>query len=126
MNFSQKDIQQIESKGLTIDKVNSQIQYFKKGISYANLVSAATLNNGIIKLTHNQEKELVSYFEKSKEKKSVVKFIPASGAATRMFRFLFQFLADYNPYSESINAYINRTKAKDLSLFLVGIDKFPF
>lgn len=126
MNFSQKDIQQIESKGLTIDKVNSQIQYFKKGISYANLVSAATLNNGIIKLTHNQEKELVFYFEKSKEKKLVVKFIPASGAATRMFRFLFQFLADYNPYSESINAYINRTKAKDLSLFLVGIDKFPF
>jgi hypothetical protein len=52
--------------------------------------------------------------------------VPASGAATRMFKFLFQFLAEYNPEKESINSYINKNKAKDLSVFLVGLEKLPF
>ena len=55
-----------------------------------------------------------------------MKFVPASGAATRMFNFLFQFLKNYNAEEESINSYINRNKASELSLFFVGLDKFPF
>ena len=43
-----------------------------------------------------------------------------------MFKFLFQFLDEYNPEIGSINAFINRNKAKELSLFFVGLEKFPF
>ena len=57
---------------------------------------------------------------------SIIKFVPASGAATRMFKFLFDFLETYNIKKESLNSYINKQKATELSLFLVGLEKFPF
>ena len=41
-------------------------------------------------------------------------------------KFFFQFLEKYNPEIESINAYINKNKANDISLFYVGLEKFPF
>ena len=126
MNFTQNDIKQIKKKGLTIDMVNYQIETFKKGIPFTNLVSVATIGDGILKLDGNQEKEYSLLFESKQANISIVKFIPASGAATRMFKFLYQFLEDYNPQIETINAYINRHKAKEMSLFLVGLEKFPF
>ena len=52
--------------------------------------------------------------------------MPASGAATRMFKFLFEFLEEYNPTQETLNAFINRKNASQLSIFLIGIEKFPF
>ena len=50
MSFTEKDIKQIESKGLTIEKVMNQMNLFKTGIPFANLVSAATIGDGIIRL----------------------------------------------------------------------------
>jgi len=126
VKFTQNDINQIEGKGLNIEKVIAQIDVFKKGIPFTNLVSAATIGEGILQLDSKEEKEYVSLFESEQSDISLVKFIPASGAATRMFKFLFQFLEEYNPKNETINAYINREKAKDMSLFLVGLEKFPF
>ena len=52
--------------------------------------------------------------------------MPASGAASRMFKFLNEFLLDFDPQQETINAYINRKKDKNLPTFLAGIEKFPF
>ena len=56
----------------------------------------------------------------------MVKFVPASGAATRMFKTLFTFLKEYDPLKESINSYINKNQVKELSLFFVGLEKLPF
>ena len=124
--FSEKDIKQIESKGLTLQKINEQIQIFETGLPFINIKDAATVGNGIIELTNEQKQHFINYYDKKRDKISIVKFVPASGAATRMFKFLFQFLIDYNAEKESINSYINRNKAQELSLFLVGLDKFPF
>lgn len=126
MNFTEKDIKQIEDKGLTLIDVNRQITQFKDGISYTNIYGAATLDHGIIKLNEDLIDRSVSFFESKKNETSLLKFVPASGAATRMFKFLFKFIKDYNPKKESINSYINKNKAKDLSLFVIGIEKFPF
>jgi hypothetical protein len=54
------------------------------------------------------------------------KFVPASGAASRMFKFLNEFLNEFDIENESINAYINRKKANNLLIFLAGMEKFPF
>ena len=124
--FSAKDIKQIESKGLTLEKVEGQIQTFKTGIEYINIKDVATLGNGIIQLSDDQKNHYISYFDSKRDNISMIKFVPASGAATRMFKFLFQFLKDYDIIKESINAYINRHKALELSLFFVGLEKFPF
>ncbi|MDO1501829.1 DUF4301 family protein [Winogradskyella maritima] len=126
MHLKDSDIKYITDKGLTLDQVESQLQILKKGVPFSNIKEAATLNNGIIVLTpEHQELYLSSYSEKI-QGKSVIKFVPASGAATRMFKFLYRFLDEFNPNEQSLNFYINKNKAKDLSLFLVGLEKFPF
>ncbi|WP_040280483.1 DUF4301 family protein [Psychroserpens damuponensis] len=126
MKFTEKDIKQIESKGLTVEQVNAQIRLFENGLPFANLVSEATIGNGILKLSQEETNHFISKFDAERNKYSILKFVPASGAATRMFKFLFAFLDAYNIDQGSINYYINRTKNKDLSLFFVGLEKFPF
>lgn len=126
MKFTEKDIQHFKSIGLTVEDVNRQIETFKSGFNYSNIHSAATIGDGIRALNASIIAEALSVFESKKETISIVKFVPASGAATRMFKFLFQFLQDYNPLIQSLNAYINRNNLKELPLFLVGLEKFPF
>ena len=126
MNFSELDIKQIDRKGLTLKKVMRQIKLFEDGLSYINLVSEATINNGITRLTPDEIEHYISCFETKKDELTILKFVPASGAATRMFKFLFTFLEEYDINKESINSYINRHKNKDLYIFFIGLEKFPF
>jgi hypothetical protein len=124
--FTSEDKKQIKDKGLTIAEVEQQLSVFEEGIPFSNLVAAATIENGIISLDDDLVDKYVSIFDASKNNISSIKFVPASGAATRMFKFLFKFVRDYNPTRESLNAYINKSKLSELSLFVFGMDKLPF
>ncbi len=126
MSFTKKDIEQIERKGLTLEKVKRQISLFKAGIPFTNIVEAATIDNGITKLDDDLITTSTLFFEDRKDNVALLKFVPASGAATRMFKFLFKFIKEYNTAQESVNSYINRNNLKDLALFIVGVEKFPF
>jgi len=126
MNFSDKELKQIEQQGLTSKKVKKQLELFENGLPFSNLVSAAILKDGIIKLSEKEQAKSIAVFEAKKNDISILKFVPASGAATRMFKFLFSFLDDYQPKKESINSYINSKKDSELSLFFIGLEKFPF
>lgn len=126
MKFTEKDIQQIETHGLTLDEVQKQVRLFKNGINYSNIHSAATIGNGIVEVSYKEVDDLVKFFDSKKNEISIEKFVPASGAATRMFKFLFDFLKEYNPVIQSLNAFINRNTLKDLPLFLIALEKFPF
>ena len=126
MNFNQSDIDQIEKKGLTVKKILAQIALFKKGVPFISLDSAATIDNGILSFSKDEIEELIKLFNAKKDTISMVKFVPASGAATRMFKTLFTFLKEYDPLKESINSYINKNQVKELSLFFVGLEKLPF
>lgn len=122
----EKDNIQIENKGLTVGKVKEQIQLFKDGLPFVNLESAATSDNGILKLSNDEKQHLIELFDVRRNENSILKFVPASGAATRMFKSLFKFIETFNPEKETLNAYINREKESNLSLFFVGLEKFPF
>lgn len=126
MNFSEQDIQQIENEGLTLNDIKSQISLFKKGMSHADLVAAAEVNNGILQLSEEEIDHYSNFYETNSKNLEIIKFVPASGAATRMFKFLYKFLSNYNPEEQSVNSFINKNKLKDLSVFLVGLEKFPF
>lgn len=124
--FSNKDIHQIEKKGLSVKKVNSQIDLFTTGLPFVNLQSAATINNGILKLSKEEKETFIQLFDQERNNYSIIKFVPASGAATRMFKSFFSFLENYNPDEETLNSYINRTKETLLAVFFVGLEKLPF
>ncbi|MCK8520841.1 DUF4301 family protein [Aquimarina sp. D1M17] len=126
MNITDKDIKLIKSKGLTVDKVFSQIETFKNEIPFVALRSAATLNNGILKFSEHYQSELSKLYDSRSGDLDTIKFVPASGAATRMFKDLFRFLDNYNCEKESLNSYTNLEKADAIRLFLIGLEKFPF
>jgi nicotinamide riboside kinase len=124
--FSSADFVQIYNHGIPFDKILKQLEIFKNGILKSNLISPATINNGILSLSETEFEEKANFFDLQKEKLKLKKFVPASGAASRMFKFLTAFLNDFDIKKETINAYINRKKDSDLSIFIVAMDKFPF
>ncbi len=126
MKFTKEQLEQINKKGLTLSKVESQINLFKQGLPFINLNAAAVPNHGILQIDDNDKEDLIKSYDSKRADISILKFVPASGAATRMFKFLFKFFEDYKPNNESINSYINRKKASELSIFFVGINKLPF
>ncbi len=126
MSLSGKDIKQIQNRGLTVEQVNAQIEIFTKGLPYVNIESAATVGNGILKLSDSEQEYFIDYFENKRHSVSFIKFVPSSGAATRMFKFLFDFLKIFSIQEETINAYVNKHNASDLAMFFVGIKSFPF
>lgn len=126
MGFSSLDFFQIYEHGIPLEKLKKQLKIFKEGVSKCILVSPATLSNGIFKLSDSDFEQKVSIFKSNKDKFKLEKFVPASGAASRMFQFLITFLNEFDFGNESINAYINRKKDAELSLFIIGMDKFSF
>lgn len=95
--YSQKDISQIANRGCTPEKVSRQIENFKSGFPHLKITEAASEYHGIIILSEQKKQEFINLFEqKVSEGLSLVKFVPASGAATRMFKNLFAALEDLN------------------------------
>lgn len=90
--FSNTDTEQIKNHGLTVDAVAAQMADFARGFPYADITAPATVGNGIIELTDADISRYTDVYAASADGKKVVKFVPASGAATRMFRDLFEFL----------------------------------
>ena len=90
--FSSTDIEQIKNHGLTPDAVATQMADFARGFPYADVSAAATIGNGIIKMSDADIARYSKIYANAQSHKKVVKFVPASGAATRMFRDLFEFM----------------------------------
>ena len=126
LGLSSSDFIYIQEYGIPIVTIQKQLNFFKEGIPKADLVSPATLSNGILKLSEKDFLEKASFFDANKSGLKLNKFVPASGAASRMFKFLNEFLNEFDLENESINAYINQKKANKLAVFIVGMEKFPF
>lgn len=124
--FSEADLKYIVERGNSLDKIMQQLHYFKNGIPKINLHKSATVNDGIWKLNEKEQQHFVHYFDSNKTKFIIEKFVPASGAATRMFQFLNEFLNNFNPEEDTITSYINKFNEQNLNIFIVGIRNFPF
>lgn len=126
MEITETDKVQLENLGISKDKVKEQIETFKEGIPFVRLEKAAIVSRGISKFSEAREKTLIDIFDKANDQISLLKFIPASGAASRMFKAMFNFLDAYDPKKESLDAYIERTQDKEVATFFEGYHKFAF
>lgn len=126
MGLSEQDFEQIREHGVSLENIKKELAIFKKGIAKMELLEAATVGNGILKLTDADFVEKANFFDEHKSDLKLLKFVPASGAASRMFKFLTAFLNEFNIEKETINAYINRKKDTKLPVFIVGMEKLPF
>lgn len=126
MDFSEKDSIQLSQKGISKDKVLDQIEIFKEGIPFVVLEKAAVVNEGISRFSDHDLQKLIRKFEASKNELSLLKFVPASGAASRMFKSLFNFLETFDPKTETLQAYLSRTKDTAIASFFEGYQKLAF
>ena len=90
--FTSEDFRQLHLKGIGMDVVEQQLEYFRNGFPFLQLDRAATISDGIHRLTAGETENLENFYEKNLGQRKVFKFVPASGAATRMFKALYEFL----------------------------------
>ncbi len=90
MNFTEKDLKQITGRQSNLALVEKQIQNFVEGFPYIKAHRPATISDGIRKLTDEELSKYVANFDLQSSKKTLVKFVPASGAASRMFKSLYE------------------------------------
>lgn len=113
--FTERDFEQMASLGKNVGEVNGELARFEKGFPFIEIVRSASVGDGILRFS---EDECLRYMETGEKSVSTVtKFVPASGAATRMFKDLFTGLDDLRSGREP--------GAKALS-FIKDFRKFPF
>lgn len=122
--WEEEDLLQMKAKGIQKEQVEKQLQEFKNGIAFENLKAPACIGNGIIKLEKSQLNSWIDSFKGSSLKK--MKFIPASGAATRMFKSLFFFLEKFDPKKQNLKEFIAKTGKNELTQFFEQLESFPF
>ncbi len=96
--FTPEDLDLFAEKGIDVHTVEEQLASFKSGFPFLRILSSASVGNGILSLDEQQTQYYLDLWEGYlKDNHKVVKFVPASGAASRMFKDLFAFLsADYS------------------------------
>ena len=96
--LTQQDLQQLAQKGITEEQIKTQLDEFKTGFPFLRLEAAAAVGHGIVAPADDERKCYIEAWNSYKaEGKKIVKFVPASGAASRMFKDMFAFLnADYD------------------------------
>ncbi|SHG20178.1 DUF4301 family protein [Dysgonomonas macrotermitis] len=100
--FTDQDKSLLEEKGISIEEIGKQIACFEEGISFLEITGIATLDKGIVQLNDEQKREFVSLWDDYCQTNcDIMKFVPASGAASRMFKDVFEFKDQINAIPEA-------------------------
>jgi hypothetical protein len=125
-SFTDRDLKQIAEMGLTPEKVLSQIESFRKGFPYARLNRPCTVGDGIYVLSRTDVERHAEGYAEAALLGRARKFVPASGAASRMFK---AFLAVNSLYERITDEEISRERDSDhrsVQEFVRGLKRFAF
>ena len=116
--LSQEDLAYIEERGMDAAQVEAQLKRFETGFPYLKIKDAARQGQGITVLTPQEEDEAIARWKQFlADGGDVCKFVPASGAASRMFKALFSFVdGDADVPAEG----------SDVAALIENIDKLAF
>ena len=114
MNFTQQDLEQLSARGISVQKAEEQLKCFQTGFPVLDIIEPAALHKGVISPSVAERKEYIAAWQQYlAEGHKVLKFVPASGAASRMFKNLFEYLD-------------NGVETPFIREFLDNISKFAF
>lgn len=96
--FTQQDLDLLQEKQITQSVIENQLNAFKTGFPYLPIIGAASIGKGILRISGKEEEDFLSGWKTYiNSDKKIIKFVPASGAASRMFKDLYAFLnANYD------------------------------
>ena len=117
MKLTAEDRQLLSEKGITDTQLEAQLACFRKGFPYMDIIAPASVHKGIMPLTDEEREAYTHMWDAYRtENRTILKFVPASGAASRMFKDMFAFLT----------APHEVPKSEFEKQFFAGIDRFAF
>lgn len=109
MKITPEDEKQLAERGLTLADLFGQIQLFSKDIQPVRIEKPCLVGDGIVQLSGIECNHYAALFEKNSPPLSMLKFVPASGAASRMFKHLHNYSPDSdNDLTEEFILHFNR------------------
>lgn len=111
--FTHEEITQIEAHGLSVAAVEKQIENFRNGFPSLPVVRAAAGGDGVKQFDAESVAEREAYYTDNLRDLKTIKFVPASGAATRMFKELFEYVNDDK-------------RTAGIDKLIVNLEKFAF
>ena len=127
--FTEEDKKQIKARGMTTEEVISQIEIFRKGFAYSRLLRPCTLGDGITLLQESDLTRLGNSYAETNLSGRAIKFVPASGAASRMFKVLLTFNNRYEKIDEKdiiVEDEKGDPEHRVFLQFMRGINRFAF
>ncbi len=111
IQFTENDLTYLQNRGSDPEKVEKQFSYFFKGFPYARLNRIATISDGIVQLNNQKLDHFIQYYDQQCGENKVTKFVPASGAASRMFKDLYDALkSDGHVYEPKVEHFLHNLK----------------
>lgn len=120
IKFTQKDLQQIEAHNLSVASIERQMENFIQGFPFVNIEKPAIIGDGILRIDDSEIQQYINNYENGGKELCIVKFVPASGAATRMFKDLYDFKSVYDRERNSLEDF---PKVKEV---IENIENFAF
>ena len=125
-SLTKEDVEQLNNSNRSIELIQRQYEFLVHGTSIKKEIRVATLGNGIQKLSTEQITSSINCFSKEYGNHSWMKFVPASGAASRMF-------APFHTFYEAMLApdfvfenYCNSKESFLIKKLFKGLKKLPF
>jgi hypothetical protein len=119
--WTENDIKQLESKGISIKQAENQINNFKNGFDFMDIQKPALVGDGLVRLAEQELEKKIRKYNYDYRNKKIVKFVPASGAASRMFKALFEFLD-----AENKEELMKDESFNSVASFIKNLSKFAF
>ncbi|MDR2906791.1 MAG: DUF4301 family protein [Bacteroidales bacterium] len=123
--FTEKNLQQLEKRGITEKDVSLQLDFFTKGFPFMKLVRSASKNDGIVVFDVKQIDDLLAHYQDKTNGRNIIKFVPASGAASRMFKQLCEFREAYKQGEDHV-ALFAKKDVNSMAYFFENIRQFAF
>ena len=109
----ERDLSDLKKRGIRKEDVYQQVEFFKNGFPWMALEKSAVVGDGLLKLSESEVVHWANHFDVLKSNLQILKMVPASGAATRMFKSLFEHISEGKSNQES-------------ELFLDRLNEFAF
>ena len=126
MNYTKEDLKVFKHRDIKPEQIDRQLANFEKGFDYVDLSEPATIGNGIIRIEAEDEERLNANFDKARQECELLKMVPASGSATRMFKDLFTFMDTYTGTEEEFLEFVQDKGAGTMHDFFLKLNELPF
>ena len=124
--LNQKDINILNSIKKNTLLIQQQLLKLRDKKSYFSIVKPATLGEGIHEFSSDKQTQFQVFFDQHGSTINPIKFVPASGLASRMFLFLREFIDSFDPLKESIEDYFADGQKKEFLFFVEHLEEYSF